>query len=122
MNIYHKDVGFPATLKLAHQIQFKLSYSKHAVLKGIQIMDDSIVPIKLNLPRILYFKKTQIIEIHTNKNQIKKIVVRKKYNSKKDIIFVLEKQSSVNAKVITFWFNNPKDNHPTLDKTKYTKP
>ena len=71
----------------------------------------------------VFIKTSKIIELYiTKKEWLKKIVLRSRYNTKKDIIFVIELfPFSMKAKIITLWLNNKKDKHYTLDKTKYNK-
>jgi hypothetical protein len=116
MVVYHKSIGFPAFVRLPEEVYLRLTYSRHAKHKRKAL--------NLTLPHneIVMFPFDSIIEMYiTKKRRIKKILVRRPYDSKKDIIFVLELKH-FDAKVVTFWFNNKRDNHSTLDKTKYAKP
>jgi len=118
MKIYHKDIGFPSNLLLL-DMYVNLKYSRHAIKKNEELKH------KLEITKeLVRIKASEIIELHiTKKGWLKKIVLRTAYNNKKDIIFVIELfLFSMKAKVVTFWLNNKKDKHYTLDKTKYTKP
>lgn len=112
--LYHKEIGFPESIDIKEGM-VNLWYSAHAReriegrYKGFLI-----------LPSFIKITKNNVIEISTEDNiTCDKVLVRTKYDEKKDICIVLLPH---NGKVVTLWTNYRDDKHETLDKTKYNTP
>lgn len=115
---YHKKIGFPKSIFIPDEISVSLKLSKHAKHKAKQK--------HLTFTGRGTIEKIDIIEISSLDNKtINKIVVRIPANWKKnkDLIFVVELlPHTFKGKLITFWLNDKKDRHKTLDKSKYDRP
>lgn len=117
--IYHKEIGFPETIRIPENIEYELKYTRHALVRKERISKGKICVI----PHMARVTKNNLVEMFTDDNKIiKKAVIRTEYNKYQDIVMVLELLPKHKAKVITFWLNAKKDNHYTLNKTKYTQP
>jgi hypothetical protein len=114
MRLYHREIGFPDTLRIPEG-RVDLWYSVHAreriegKYKGFLI-----------LPSFVIINKNNVIEVGTDNNiTCNKVLVRTSYDNKKDICVVC---NPYNGKVITLWTNYKNDKHETLDKSKYDIP
>jgi hypothetical protein len=116
--IYHKDIGFPASLVIP-EVLLDLRYTRHAEERKNR--DDYKL---LVVPTVIRITKQNIVEAVTEDNAtLKKATIRVEFDRTRDIVLVLEPLFNVTkAKVVTFWLNNKRDTHQTLDKRKYTKP
>lgn len=114
---YHKVLGFPEDLEIP-EIFVSLKYTRHANLRIQQRVKG-----KIKRFRRIKIKLNKIIEVEVGKNdKIKFIVLRTQYDKKIDITLVLQPSFKKSAAlVITAWFNHKKDNHKTLNKSKYKK-
>lgn len=129
MYIYHKDLGFPNTLHIP-DFQVHLEYSHHAQerTKRKKLNQDGsesdTMLYDLNLlPKMVRISKENIFEIETKNNKrCKKVLIRIKYDNKRDMILVLQILHKKLAKVVTLWLNARKDNHKTINMEKYTIP
>ncbi len=116
--IYHKDIGFPHTLKHPRG-KVQLYYTQHAVYQRDNKYRDCKVPAMTGIQR------RRIVEVETFDNvTIKKLVVRVDYDDTYHIVLVLAplNEKWLEAKVVTFWLNRITDIHLNLDKTKYDIP
>ena len=113
MPLYHKDIGFPASIEFAPL--FGLKPSHHALGEANK---DRYGIIKLPvhfLPRIAV-----IIEIElTETGDLIKILARQEHDSNHDVVFAINPVTKV---IKTAWLQEKNDNHRTLDKSKYDKP
>lgn len=112
--LYHKDIGFPESLDIKEGM-VNLWYSAHArerikgKYKGFLI-----------LPSFVKITKTNVIEVSTENNiTCDKVLIRTKYDDKKDICIVFLPST---GKVVTLWTNYRNDEHKALNTTKYNKP
>lgn len=119
MFIYHKEIGFPKSLLMPIEIVVALRYTNHAK-ERIERNNYKLIVI----PHFVKVTSDNIIEGYTTDTiNLEKIIVRIPYDRNRDIVLVLQPEfDKFKAKVITFWLNHKSDNHPSLDKTKYTKP
>jgi hypothetical protein len=116
--IYHKEIGFPPTLKFPQQ-KVQLYYTQHSVYQRDDKYRDCEVP------AMTHIQQKRVVEVETFDNTIiKKLVVRINYDDTYHMVLVLAplNENWLEAKVITFWLNRMTDLHPSLDKTKYSIP
>jgi hypothetical protein len=120
MYVYHKEIGFPSTLTIPDLVT-KLHYTKHALDRRTR--ENKYQNLKV-LPGLLRIHKHNVIEVHTIDNvNVKKAVVRTKYDKFQDIVLVLELfPGKTYARVITFYLNKKHDSHKTLNRERYNKP
>lgn len=112
--LYHKELGFPKTLKLKDFYVLKLIYSEHAINSS---KSDRYG--KIDLPKEVDVDLSEIIEVETFDNITpSKIVARIHYSSMYDLCIVILLDRSF---VKTVWLNSRYDCHKTLDATKYSK-
>lgn len=114
--LYHKDLGFPKSLKLTDIYLLALDYSAHSKKEAERDRYG-----KIKLPSSVNVKVSQIIEVETfdNRNPFK-ILVRLDYSSEYDICMAIIIDKGRNF-VKTLWLNSKEDIHITLDESKYTK-
>lgn len=119
MIIYHREIGFPASLLVPYDTTLVLGLTNHA--KDRLTRDDYKI---LVMPTVVKLTKSNIVEMYTEDNRnVLKILMRVPYDYTRDIVLVIQPDfQKGKAKVITFWLNHKKDQHPGLDMTKYTKP
>jgi len=115
--IYHTAIGWPDTIIIPERT-FKLKYSKHSEVRAIERGKVRDLPTEIKLT------KNNIIEIHTDNNKyIRKVVIKEKYNKKKNLILVLKlKYKTKRAIVMTVYYNDRNDSYQKLNKRKYNKP
>lgn len=119
MTIYHRNIGFPPGLLMQHDIVLNLGYTTHA--KSRMYREEFKI---LVLPTVVKVTPNNIVEIYTDDGKtIKKLLMRIPYDYSRDLVLVIEPIfKKEKAKVITFWVNHKKDQHPGLDMSKYTVP
>lgn len=119
MIIYHREIGFPESLLVPYDIVLNLGFTNHA--KERMIRDEYKIIV---LPTVVKLTKENIVEMYTeDKKTLVKVLMRVPYDYSRDIVLVIQPDFTKNkGKVITFWLNHKKDQHPALDMTKYTKP
>ena len=112
--LYHKDIGFPASLRIPEGI-VQLWYSIHAKERFFGKYRGSLI-----LPSFIKITKDNIIEATTENNiNCKKVMVRTRYDERRDMCIVL---SPYNGKVVTIWLNDKREVHEITDKSKYNIP
>lgn len=112
--IYHKDIGFPESLKVPEGIR-NLRYSGHAKERFEGKYKGQLI-----LPSFIRITKNNLVEVSTDDNIIiNKVMVRTHYDNRKDICVVFNPNS---GKVVTLWINRKDDAHDSFDKTRYTIP
>lgn len=112
--LYHKLIGFPPTLIINSEYKILVKYTQHAKNEANHDRYGDIT-----LPKLIKFKKEDIIEVETSDNIIvDKVLIRIPYNEKYDICLAILLGLGL---VKTLWLNDKNDSHKTLDKNKYTK-
>jgi hypothetical protein len=112
--LYHKDIGFPASLRIPEGI-VNLWYSGHAKDRIVGKYKGQLI-----LPTFIKITKNNTVEVSTENNiVVNKLLVRTDYDNKKDICVVLNPDT---GKVITLWINYKNDKHESLNRTKYDIP
>lgn len=110
--LYHKEVYLPQFLKNLDTIVFEPIYSPHAIEEA-----ESDIYGGITLPKYVKFNGNSIIEAELGcQNEVKKLVVRVAYNSCLDMVVVFIPENQI---VKTVWFNERRDKHRTLDRSKY---
>lgn len=96
-------------LKIPFDKPLKTRYTRHAVKRMVREGEIQVS----TLPKSLSFTVDDVLEIELGKNdRIKKIKIKKYYNSKKDIIFAVNPNQPRKLIVITFWLvNKSNQNH-----------
>lgn len=119
MKIYHRDIGFPASLLIPQDIVLNMGLTNHA--KERLTRDDYKI---LVMPTVIKLTCNNIVEMYTEDDiNVLKLLIRVPYDYTRDIVLVIQPNFKTSrAKVITFWLNHKKDQHPSLDMTKYAKP
>lgn len=116
MKLYHKQLGFPKSVKLTGGL-FRLIWSNHAIRAAQSDKYGEIVKVTH-----ISFCPTKVFEIEVcAKGNILKMAYRSHHCEKYDICYVLV-PSGNQMLVKTVWLNQKKDNHSTLDSSKYCKP
>lgn len=113
--LYHKELGFPASLKIKEQYTFNLTYGTHALRAA---KTDRYGEMKL--PQRVVIPNTYIIEVETSNDiDVDKIVFRipYEYEESLDLCLVVIPKTQFCK---TVWFNHVTDTHKTLDKKKYS--
>lgn len=96
--IYRKP--FTHALDLPFDKLLKLDYTYHARHRSIRKGEYKL----LTLPKTITFDIYNLLEVEkTKKDKIKKIKVEKHFDSKRNIIFILNPNQKGKAIVITFW-------------------
>ena len=119
MKLYHCLVGFPQTVKIPTG-NFLLSYSEHAKEEA---ENDRYGRITLPENIVVHFNK--VIECGINASKVVKMLVRMKFDNRRDICIVFEpfnRNVSGGCHVRTVWFCETRDSHRTLDTSKYCIP
>ncbi len=110
--LYHKDLGFPKNLYIQEKF-VRLKYSPHALKASTTDRYGVII-----LPQSLMIKRDEVIELETVDNKLNKLVLRRPYCEKYDLIVVLLVKEK---KVKTVWLNDKNDIHQTLNEELYEK-
>lgn len=109
MALYHQSTGIPKNLRLPKSI--RLSYSLHAQrqaqARGVK-----------NLPSILNILPGDLIEVEAYGVDVVKATYRIDHTLTTDLILAVSLPDGV---VKTCWENHYKDQHSTLDTSKYTR-
>lgn len=116
--LFHKDIGFPDNINMPdgfHPVM-NLTYSEHAKKAAT---DDRYG--EMHLPHRVDIRKAETVEIGVVGRTVTKLVLRFSYSRERglDIIMVIKPESGF---VKTVWFNETKDQHKTLDRSKYMNP
>ena len=114
---YHKEIGFPKSLIFPKYL-VHLHWTDHACDK---MNSFGLAGGKL-LKTHIYKKDTIEVEVNDKTGIITDIVVRLPYSQKYDIAFALSITKTKHAVIKTVWLNNKKDQHKTLDRSKYDLP
>lgn len=116
MSLFHKEVGFPATLTLPSG-KFPVTFSEHAQQQCIMDINGAIRPISN-----IILDPYRIFEVETNDSgTIVKFAYRTRYNQKCDVIYVFVFHGEA-LFTKTVWLNRRSDKHRTLDVSKYATP
>jgi hypothetical protein len=111
---YHKDLGFPKTLKFPDYV-IDLTWSFHAIRKAFKT-GIGVTSVLLGVDQ------KYVVEVETYDNkEINSVVLRMPWNEHHDLCFSIRLFYKTGV-VKTIWVNNKKDNHETLDKSKYDLP
>jgi len=110
--LYHRDIGFPKSLKMK-SVSCVLKYSNHALKQSHRHGS------KIKLPKSVQINPEDIVELGMINRKPSKILIRKSYSVKDDLILVISTDNNV---VRTVWLNDKNDQHNTLDMSKYTVP
>jgi hypothetical protein len=109
--LYHRRVHWPFEPPSLPTGSPVLLYTKHAESKAerMEVKPDTI-----------HLDKVEIFEIQTDDNgNIVKYAFRTDYNGRFDLCMVLAPVADGIANVVTMWFNEKRDKHGTLDKSRY---
>jgi hypothetical protein len=112
---YHKDIGFPPTVSMLVGRHFDFTFSGHALHACLNDRYGRFTP-----PPELTVQLEQIVEIALFKGVIHKVVVRIPHDENFDIVVVFIPEPRGVGFVKTCWLNHKKDDHSTLDKSKYS--
>lgn len=112
MQLYHRDIGFPAGIKHLTGV-IRLNYSRHAKMAA----EDDRYGI-MELPETLDVTNGTPVEIEVQGGNVTKAVYRAGYDDELDMVIVLQPCGFVR----TVWFNKKSDRHNTLDRSKYARP
>lgn len=115
MYLYHKNIGFPKTLKIDEHYSLNLNLSFHAKEACFNDRYGRII-----VKSCISFDRRDIIEIESFDNKTPtKFLIRIKYDNQTDISLAIQLDSNT---IKTVWLNDKNDNHNTLNRNKYDKP
>lgn len=112
---YHKDIGFPPVVDELVGRHFGFTFSAHALHACLNDRYGKFTP-----PADLAIRRENIVEVSIFNREIQKVVVRLPHDENFDLVIVFIPRSHDVGFVKTCWLNHKKDNHGTLDKSKYT--
>ena len=129
MNVYHREIGFPKTLKIP-DLLLDLQYSKHALSrtsrkkKNEDGTESNTYLYRLSLlPTKVRINEKNVYELYTEDDiHCRKVLIRIGYDERYDMIMVLDIINKNNATVVTIWLNRKADKHKTINKEKYKIP
>ncbi len=115
--IYHKDVNMPKRIRgLVPTGTKSLLYSKHAQ-GAFADKYGEIVP-----PANMCFAEAAIVEVTEFNGVIDKLVLRKQYDEKTDLVLVLLPCTTKEKWFVkTVWLNEHGDDHATLNTNRFAK-
>lgn len=109
--LYHKDIRLP---KVSFQyVDVVLNYTYHAVEAA-----ESDRYGLITLPETVNFGLVELVEMEVVNGKPFKVVVRQHYNQSTDLVLVILLDG---YRVKTVWLNSKRDQHQTLDRSKYIK-
>lgn len=115
--LYHAEVKWPKRIKnlLPFGVR-ELRYSGHALSAS---QDDRYgqmeLPQQVNMADVYVFEAEEI-----RRGQLTKVVFRVEYNERLDmVVAAIPERGGLFVK--TVWFNERRDNHKTLDRSKYQR-
>jgi hypothetical protein len=114
--LFHAQKWLPPETDKYYGKVYPLRYSQHAMQAA---KNDRYGEIDLmKIPRSVKIERGQVIEVETDDltGQIRKFVVRRPYDEKRDIIIVFLVPDGT---VKTVWFNLKSDTHRTLNRGRY---
>ena len=123
--LYHNSMGFPAGALLPWLGCLRLSHTRHSaeqclrpecrrwVKGGVIVMAEG---------ENLCIETEDIIEVEVAGGVPVKALVRLQYDDISDVCFALCAPDRGVARCKTLWTLNARDNHKTLDLSKYIKP
>ena len=112
---YHKDIGLPPVVCELVGRHFDFTFSAHALHACLNDRYGKFVP-----PSELTVQLGQIVEVALFKGTIQKAVIRIPHDENFDIVVVFIPEGRGVGFVKTCWLNHKKDDHSTLDKSKYS--
>lgn len=112
---FHKDIGFPPLVDTLDKRLFEFTFSAHALHACLNDKYGKVMP-----PASIVVHKNQIIEVSIFNGEIQKVVYRTPHNEYFDLILVFMPREDKVGFVKTCWLNHKKDDHSTLDKSKYS--
>lgn len=74
-----------------------------------------------DIPEKINMRGVQVIEVELSDMRMSKMVVRGKYDEKRDIVLVIVPRRGAFF-IKTAWLNSSDDLHSTLDVSKYARP
>lgn len=110
--LYHTDIYLPVGLN-DYLGNYRLVYTRHAQLECIKDRYKVIIP-----PKEVTITMSNIIEVEKEGEEVKKILIRVKYDNDFDLMLAIIPTGIIGT-VKTVWLNSVKDNHKTLDRSKY---
>lgn len=115
---FHKDIGFPPLIDSIVGRRFAFTFSAHALHACLSDRYGHFTP-----PPDLVVQKEQIVEASFFDGEILKVVVRVPHDENFDLVIVFmpkHRGCGDTGFVKTCWLNHKKDDHSTLDKSKYS--
>lgn len=113
MPLYHARIFIPQTVKIPRG-KFAMEYTGHAI---DQFHDRRV----RQLPESVDMSKCRVVEVETNETgEITKMLIRSSHNERCDLVAAV---IPVDGKFLvkTVWVNDKRDNHKTLDITRYSR-
>lgn len=114
--LYHRDLGLPAGCAPLWAGMLDLSYGHHA--QSESSLDRYG---KLPLFPAVEFEAGDVVEVQIANGEPVKAVLRVPLDDSKDLVYVLLRPVAGRAFVKTVWFNEARDSHRTLDRSKYCR-
>ena len=112
MNIYHTEIGLPVWFKKPSGF-FRPKYGTHSRSEAARDRYG-----RVNLPTYINWADCNIIEVYTEGRRVEKVLVRMKYDGKRDLCLVVDCRCFVR----TVWTNLATDTHKTLVRGRYCSP
>jgi hypothetical protein len=114
--LYHRDIGLPAGMAALWQGMLDLSYGHHA-------QSESSLDRYGKLPTFpaVEFEAGDVVEIEVRAGEAVKAVLRVPLDDSRDLVYVLLRPVAGRSFVKTVWFNEARDSHRTLDRSKYCR-
>lgn len=112
MTLYHPKIGFPSSFRRPVGT-FRTLPSRHARERAAEN--------GFNIPTTINLNDFSIVEIEMINGRLVKIVVRGEYDEYDDICMAIMPKGGIMF-VKTAWLNHWRDNHKTLDRSRYGRP
>lgn len=112
MNTYHVEVGLPGWFRKPMGA-FRPRYGSHSRSEAASDRYG-----RVNLPTFINWANCNIIEVYAEGQKVVKLLVRMKYDCKRDLCLVIGSDGFVR----TVWTNLVTDNHRTLVRSRYCSP
>lgn len=113
---YNVDVFMPdEVFNLVERKRYVLIYTNHALHKARRNKHGRLIHLKNSID----LAQCDIIEIDVKNSVCTKILAKKNYNDRFNLILVLKPVKDSSALVVvTVWLNHINDNHSTLNKNR----
>lgn len=115
MALYHFQIGFPKGFN-SNVGKVRAQYTRHAYEAALTDRYGRIV-----LPRMVDTQDAQCVEVELDGGRVSKLVYRIAYSKNYDLVLVcIPVQGHFLVK--TVWLNKRRDQHLTLDASRYSVP